>query len=171
MAIVRLGAKRVLGITWKLYDEQYRLRKEHDPTSSWAVVDTELWLLYMSNSSLAPSLGTENSLVQKLDTSRDKFKCYPFNFDGLCPRAPCYYSHICIQCGGSHPLIYCQYQQGRVGNQQPLPCQVRPQLGFRGSRPNIANMNNFTFRQQQQQQRYQRPRFTSSTVGPRPYTH
>jgi hypothetical protein len=30
------------------YDEQFRLRKARVPQSSWADVDVELWLLYVS---------------------------------------------------------------------------------------------------------------------------
>jgi hypothetical protein len=48
---VRLGASRSTSLTWKLYDEQYRLRKVQNTSSSWACVDTELWLAYMSPSS------------------------------------------------------------------------------------------------------------------------
>ncbi|CAG2229749.1 unnamed protein product [Mytilus edulis] len=56
MSVVRLGAKRnPNNLGWKLYDEQFRLRKTLDPASSWAIVDPELWLLYM-----ADSIGTQN---------------------------------------------------------------------------------------------------------------
>ncbi|CAG2258146.1 unnamed protein product [Mytilus edulis] len=56
MSVVRLGAKRnPNNLGWKLYDEQFRLRKALDPASSWAIVDSELWLLYMADSS-----GTQN---------------------------------------------------------------------------------------------------------------
>ena len=50
MYTIRLGAKRLAGHCWVHYDEQFRLRKALNPSSSWAVVDTELWLLYMNNS-------------------------------------------------------------------------------------------------------------------------
>ncbi|CAC5389834.1 unnamed protein product [Mytilus coruscus] len=59
VSVVRLGAKRNLNILgWKLYDEQFRLRKALDPASSWAIVDPELWLLNMADSN-----GTHNSGV------------------------------------------------------------------------------------------------------------
>ena len=47
MHTVRLGAKRSSGLGFKFYDEQYRLRKASNPSSSWGIVDQELWLLYM----------------------------------------------------------------------------------------------------------------------------
>ncbi|VDI45236.1 Hypothetical predicted protein [Mytilus galloprovincialis] len=44
MQTVRLGAKRYAGLGWKLYDEQFRLRRSQEPAGSWSVIDTELWL-------------------------------------------------------------------------------------------------------------------------------
>jgi len=45
MSMVRLGASRCANLGWKMYDEQFRLRKAQDPTSSWSSVDCELWLI------------------------------------------------------------------------------------------------------------------------------
>ena len=47
MHTVRLGARRSSGLDFKFVDKQYRLRKASNPSSSWGVVDQELWLLYM----------------------------------------------------------------------------------------------------------------------------
>jgi hypothetical protein len=49
MSIVRLGASRCANLGWKMYDEQFRLRKAQDPSNSWSLVDYELWLIYMNN--------------------------------------------------------------------------------------------------------------------------
>lgn len=35
MQTIRIGAKRSFGLNWKLYDEQFQLRKARDPISSW----------------------------------------------------------------------------------------------------------------------------------------
>jgi hypothetical protein len=35
MQTMRLGAKRSFGLNWKLYDEQFQLRKARDLISSW----------------------------------------------------------------------------------------------------------------------------------------
>lgn len=48
MNTVRQGSRRALD--WKKYDEQYRLRKMKNPSSSWSSVDGELWLLQSSPS-------------------------------------------------------------------------------------------------------------------------
>ena len=46
--MVRLGASRCANLGWKMYDEQFRLRKTQDPACSWSLVDYELWLIYMN---------------------------------------------------------------------------------------------------------------------------
>jgi hypothetical protein len=48
MSMVRLGASRCANLGWKMYDEQFRLRKTQDPACSWSLVDYELWLIYMN---------------------------------------------------------------------------------------------------------------------------
>ena len=50
MYTIRLGANRSACHGWVHYDEHIRLRKTLNPSSSWAVVYTELWLLYMNSS-------------------------------------------------------------------------------------------------------------------------
>ena len=59
---IRLGASRFSGQGWKLYDEQFRLKKASNPASSWGEMDTELWLLYMLPSQSTPvSQASQNS--------------------------------------------------------------------------------------------------------------
>ena len=48
MQTVRMAATREYAEGWIQYDEQYRLRKAHSPSSSWGVVDMELWMLLVS---------------------------------------------------------------------------------------------------------------------------
>ena len=48
MQTVRTAASRGCPGGWVLYDEQYRLRKAHFPASSWGVVDSELWMFYVT---------------------------------------------------------------------------------------------------------------------------
>ena len=57
---------------WKGYDEQFRLRMVQDPSSSWAVIDPELWLIYMQN---PPSAYGNNCSTNQNRT----YKCYKFN--------------------------------------------------------------------------------------------
>jgi hypothetical protein len=48
MHTVRMAAIRDYSLGWVNYDEQYRLRKATSPSSSWGVVDMELWMLCVS---------------------------------------------------------------------------------------------------------------------------
>ncbi|CAG2255924.1 SLC35A1_2_3 [Mytilus edulis] len=63
MQTVRLGAKRYAGLGWKLYDEQFRLRRSQEPAGSWSVIDTELWLLYIQ-----PVLSKKKMALKELES-------------------------------------------------------------------------------------------------------
>jgi hypothetical protein len=97
MSVVRLGAKRYGGLGWKLYDEQFRLRQVRDPFNSWAIVDQELWMLYMF---YAPP--TQQTFGQKQTVK----KCFNFN-NGRCFNRACQYMHRCLKCNGVHPAAAC----------------------------------------------------------------
>lgn len=74
---VRTGADMSLG--WKSYDEQFRLKVALDPSKSWALVDTELWVMYIVG-------GQHSSLVSGGNNGN---KCYSFNFQGFCFKKQC----------------------------------------------------------------------------------
>lgn len=97
MNSVRLAAKRCSGNGWLYYDQQFRLKKGQDPTSSWALIDSELWLLYIQPKTFA----------QSYQSGRNMGKCYDFNYTGSCTKIGCVYEHACIRCSESHPSIYC----------------------------------------------------------------
>ncbi|XP_063410323.1 uncharacterized protein LOC134693430 [Mytilus trossulus] len=124
MSVVRLGSKRnPNNLGWKLYDEQFRLRKTLDPASSWAIVDPELWLLYMADSIGTQNLEVVSSGYNTFSANRNvnkTSKCYAFNYNGECFNSFCQYSHACIQCHGVHSVINCQFTQNN------LPSQIRP---------------------------------------------
>ena len=56
MHVIILAASRVSNLGWVSHDEQFRLRKARASQSSWADVDVELWLLYVST----PEKTTDN---------------------------------------------------------------------------------------------------------------
>ena len=74
---VRLGASRSPGLGWRDYDVQFRLKKEQNPNMSFAMVDQELWLLYMQ----APLFAPKNNPEQI-------GKCYDFNYRGSVKEGP-----------------------------------------------------------------------------------
>lgn len=113
---VRLGASRTPGLGWKSYDIQFRLKKERNPEKSWAVVDQELWLLYMyANFNTIPNTTTT--------PSNSMYKCYDYNYKGVCNKLRCSYLHSCIKCSMTHPQLRCRVVKAsninfRSGNQQ-----------------------------------------------------
>lgn len=116
MHVVRLGASRVQGMGWKSYDEQFRYRMSLDPTNSWANIDNELWLLYMSDyQAVQQGKGFTPQFRQfKVAGSHQAFnKCYAFNFKGHCNRMQCSYKHVCIQCSAAYQVIACRFNHGR----------------------------------------------------------
>jgi hypothetical protein len=48
MHTVRMAASMGYTLGWVNYVEQYRFRKATSPSSSWGVVDMELWMLRVS---------------------------------------------------------------------------------------------------------------------------
>lgn len=120
MHTVRLGASRTNHLGWREYDVQFRLKKERNPSISFALVDSELWLIYMHQSLQiqSPSRASEPR----------PFKCYDFNYKGLCQRNNCLYKHQCLHCDKNHPATKCFANKNRLtfrsaGTQQAL----RPQ--------------------------------------------
>lgn len=53
---IRLAAGRQGHLGWAKYDERFRLKMERHPTSSWGVVDVELWVMFISPGQLQQSL-------------------------------------------------------------------------------------------------------------------
>ena len=137
---IRSGAERTPGLGFKLYDEQFRLKRVMDPSMSFGKIDNELWLMYMAN---ATSQSTNFHAMQYVNTHHNQ-KCFDFNYKGICPRYQCKYSHTCIQCGMQHPIT-----QHNFGFRAPN--QTRPFRQYQGFRP-----RGFDFGQRGPRQRMQR---------------
>ena len=112
------------------YDEQYRLRKATSPSSSWGVVDVELWMLCVStppsgnigfgnverqsrnsppiaHTSHTVNLGSTLNCQRRSDTN--KSVCRLFNRGLQCKFGKnCKYSHRCTKCNGNHPITNCR---------------------------------------------------------------
>ncbi|KAH3712265.1 hypothetical protein DPMN_071955 [Dreissena polymorpha] len=50
MSTIRTAAKRHVGMGWKAYGQQFRLRLAVDPGTRFDKIDYELWLLYVGRS-------------------------------------------------------------------------------------------------------------------------
>lgn len=104
MHTIRTGAKRHVGIGWKNYDIQFRLRLASDPNSrSFDTIDYELWLMYMASNPLSVQ---NTSLPTGYGPVTSKLKCYDYNFR-QCMKGNCKYTHLCLNCNNPHPYRYC----------------------------------------------------------------
>jgi hypothetical protein len=115
---------------WVNYDEQYRLRKATSPSSSWGVVDMELWMLCVSippsgnigfgnverqsrnsppiaHTSHTVNLGSTLNFQRRSDTNNSV--CRLFNRGLQCKFGKKFkYSHRCTKCNGNHPITNCR---------------------------------------------------------------
>jgi hypothetical protein len=114
MRDIRIAADKSPG--WQKYDEQYRLKKQSDPQSSWGIINSELWLLYTSNpyqsqkSNLSQNQATEaNYNTQNYSGAPQHIMyCNSFNSGRLCRFSHnCRYAHRCNKCGEGHPAVEC----------------------------------------------------------------
>ncbi|XP_062616018.1 uncharacterized protein LOC134277712 [Saccostrea cucullata] len=131
MHTIRLGSYRS-PTGWKLYDEQFRLKKARNSSMEWGQIDNELWMLYVTSPVTIPQKTVEPS----------KGMCFDFNYKGACSKPYCIYAHRCIRCASDHPMSTCprspaprfpmQKQPFRFQspNQQPRPAQT-PNYRFR----------------------------------------
>ena len=94
MSIIRGAAKDNSVDKWYTYDQQLRLRVSKDDTKKWLSIDGFLWLRIMT-------INTPKT------NNNYGYKCYDFNFKGLCKRNNCLYRHVCLKCNFPHPAINC----------------------------------------------------------------
>ncbi|XP_078331937.1 uncharacterized protein LOC111128733 isoform X2 [Crassostrea virginica] len=109
---IRLGAETSKG--WVVYDEQYRLKMSISPFNNWGVIDSELWLVYMT-----PKPAAVQSKPQSLGTN---LKCFDYNYRAACQRTSCPYLHRCLKCNNINPAIHCFNSQPTF-NQNPSNVQ------------------------------------------------
>ncbi|XP_048747863.2 uncharacterized protein LOC125660061 [Ostrea edulis] len=128
---IRLGASRVKTLGWRNYDVQFRLKKEANPSLSFAVVDQELWLLYMYSTTTIQSSYSQALLL----------KCYDFNYKGQCSKSRCQYKHECISCSQNHPYIRHKTSSGTSLNFRSGDMQAtwRPQQPKRSTQPSSTS--------------------------------
>ena len=118
MHTVRMAASRDYPQGWVNYDEQYRLRKALSPSSSWGVVDMELWMLCVSTPpSVNTTIGSVNSPAYSsgLNSANAQHQnnrglvCRNINRGFQCKFGKnCRYSHRCTKCNGIHPMTNCR---------------------------------------------------------------
>lgn len=126
---VRLAASRSGNLGFKEYDQQFRLKMAKNPTKPWGEVDSELWLMFV-----LPAVKTLSAAPTYQSQSK---KCYNYNYQGSCFRSPCAYLHVCIKCGGQHPINNCQSKN--ISTQGEGFSNFRGQGNYRFSRGQYQN--------------------------------
>ncbi|VDI08867.1 Hypothetical predicted protein [Mytilus galloprovincialis] len=96
MSIIRGAAADHPFEKWYSYDQQFRLRVSRDHTKKWSSIDVFLWLRIL----------TANN--QKQQQANVSYKCYDFNFKGVCNKRNCQYRHACLKCGFDHSASRCR---------------------------------------------------------------
>ena len=90
---------------WRVYDGEFRTKKESDPTRPWGMVDNQLWLSIFCKP-LASQSKNQDSLEKQ---SNNKGICHFFNSEKGCFRKTCQYSHSCKRCGkANHGKFKCR---------------------------------------------------------------
>ncbi|CAC5380011.1 unnamed protein product [Mytilus coruscus] len=118
---VRLASSRGDGSGWDINDEHYRLRKARCPHSSWAELDIELWVLYVStpqrsvNSDTNHSVGDQKGSQYVYNNESEQVQrfsepCKGYNLGRCSYRAACIFEHECFRCSGNHPIGACKYR-------------------------------------------------------------
>ncbi len=93
---------------WKLYDQQFRLKRQNDPSLSFASIDTELWLVYVvggktTQGNIRSTTNNQQGSIggdTKSYGSRDSNACWGFNRPAGCvrPVGTCRFRHECTKC-------------------------------------------------------------------------
>ena len=97
---IRQAARRG-GFGWRLYDEQFRIRLQHQPSLSFACFNSELYIRCM-----IPANYGHNAPEALPPKNIPNPVCYDYN-RGVCARKSCKYSHTCSICKANHPKSVC----------------------------------------------------------------
>ena len=64
--VIRMASIQFPGLSWKHYDEQFRLRQEKNPMRSWGSIDMELWLTVAAVGVAGTPTGFTNTATEVL---------------------------------------------------------------------------------------------------------
>ncbi|KAH3785215.1 hypothetical protein DPMN_163300 [Dreissena polymorpha] len=84
-----------IGLAWRTYDVQFRLRQEVSP-APWALINTDLWWRCSLSRDNVPS-----SSETVRGRTGNSYPCIDFN-KGSCAWPVCRFAHVCSRCGAYH---------------------------------------------------------------------
>ena len=130
MSTIRSAATQGTPFGWRVYDEQFRARLAQVPGTSWAEVNTNLWLKVMTPQLQAQQIGshanTNSSFSyggergtsrQYADNSNNNIRCNAYNLK-VCHFQNCKYIHKCLKCWGSHKISDCPSNRPFLASQK-----------------------------------------------------
>ena len=131
--IVRTASLQFVGFGWRVYDEQFRLKQEINPSRSWAEIDMELWVTVMgvpmTSQGFRPSGA---SLAALTPSSQNKMgHCFAYNSIQGCHYTGCKYSHSCTHCfRPGHGASRCTFvtRAFTASNRHRQPSNTRPSV-------------------------------------------
>ena len=129
---IRLASIQFSGFGWRTYDEQFRLRRAADPSSSWGEMDLELWVTVAAAatvgygprqvSNLHGNIVTNNNIAHASVANGGPFStgnrsdggvCFAFNKAQGCRFALCRFAHRCSACSRvGHNALSCRMLVG-----------------------------------------------------------
>ena len=98
--IVRTASLQFAGFGWRVYDEQFRLKQEINPSRSWAEFDMELWVTVMgvpmTSQGFRPSGASSSAPTPSCQNKMGH--CFAYNSIQGCRYTGCRYAHLCTNC-------------------------------------------------------------------------
>ena len=107
------------GLRWIKYDQEYREWAEAKGIRRWGDLNLTIYGRCLAiQAPMAPQPATsppqpgkpKRGSEKRGKLSRGSKKdgtCYRWNFNGLCDRGDCLFSHVCYNCGESHQALTC----------------------------------------------------------------
>ena len=123
--IVRDLANRKPGLSWLMYDTQFRCLRQSQHIS-WDQLHTEFWVMAAATPTFRSQPRQQQPFQgrQSFNQQRSQFlrnTCWTYNKVGRCNNTECHYEHKCGLCRGRHCAKSCQTANQRSGLAQSGP--------------------------------------------------
>ncbi|MES9971264.1 MAG: hypothetical protein ABW092_14625 [Candidatus Thiodiazotropha sp.] len=149
--IVRDLANRKPGLSWLMYDIQFRSLRQSQRIS-WDQLHTEFWVMAATTSTFRPQRRQQYSFQDQQSNSQSRPRylrdtCWTYNRFGRCNNTDCHWDHKCGFCRGRHCAKSCTSNNTRNGpSRHGQESQTQQQSGSQTqpSRSNRSDTRNQT---------------------------